>query len=143
MITPVPDSINTEILRFLWTRDLDPLFWRDGRAGIVSAWYGDLPLTHWIVSVAKPSILVELSTHNGVSYSGFCEAVLRAGLDTRCFAVDTSEGDEHAAQRAKEAQAEPAKALVQAVDARISTSRGCESDGASGRCGRTDRGGKC
>lgn len=87
--TPVQDSLDTETLRFLWTPDLDPLFWRGGRAGVASTWYGHVPFAHWIVSAAKPSILVDLGAHNGVSYSAFCEAVVRNGFDTRCFAVDS------------------------------------------------------
>jgi hypothetical protein len=54
------------------------------------------PLPHWVVRAVKPRTLVELGTHNGVSYSAFCEAVARGGLDTRCFAVDTWRGDDHA-----------------------------------------------
>jgi glycosyltransferase involved in cell wall biosynthesis len=75
---------------------LDPLFLRPARLGYDSAWTAHVPFAHWIVTAARPNLLVELGTHNGVSYSAFCEAVTAAGLATRCFAVDTWEGDEHA-----------------------------------------------
>jgi glycosyltransferase involved in cell wall biosynthesis len=75
---------------------LAPLFWRPSRLGVDSAWYGHLPFAQWIVFATRPRFLVELGTHAGVSYSAFCEAVQHAQLDTRCFAVDTWAGDEHA-----------------------------------------------
>ena len=75
---------------------LDPIFLRPARIGVDSAWYGHLPFASWLTQALRPGLLVELGTHAGVSYSGFCEAVLRAGLPTRCFAVDGWTGDEHA-----------------------------------------------
>jgi hypothetical protein len=96
MTTRELDPLETETLRYLWTPDLDPLFWRPGRIGVGSAWYGHVPFAHWIVGAVKPRTLVELGTHNGVSYSAFCEAVVRSGLDTCCYAVDTWLGDDHA-----------------------------------------------
>jgi len=49
----------------------------------------------WLVERARPRLLVELGTYTGVSYSAFCDAVLYRGLPTRCFAVDTWNGDPH------------------------------------------------
>jgi Methyltransferase domain len=88
------NSPDAETLRYLWTPHLDPLFWRDGRTSVSSAWYGHVPFAHWIVGVAKPRTLVELGTQNGVSYSAFCQAVARNGSNTRCYAVDTWQGDD-------------------------------------------------
>ncbi len=86
----------SEALAPLLSGTLAPLFYRPTRLKVISAWYGHVPFAHWIVSATRPRLLVELGSHAGVSYSAFCEAVLREHLDTRCFAVDTWEGDEHA-----------------------------------------------
>lgn len=75
---------------------LDPLFWRPTRIGVDSAWSGHIPFAFWLVTASRPRVLVELGTHNGVSYSAFCDAVLRNALATSCFAIDTWEGDPHA-----------------------------------------------
>jgi glycosyltransferase involved in cell wall biosynthesis/GT2 family glycosyltransferase len=80
----------------LTSPDLAPLFWPPARMGVVSAWYGHVPFAQWLVATHRPSRLVELGTHNGVSYAAFCEAVLRLGLDTACTAIDTWQGDAHA-----------------------------------------------
>ncbi len=75
---------------------LEPLFQRPTRLGADSAWYGHLPFASWIMRAARPSVFVELGTHAGISYAGFCEAVLSCHLPTRCVAIDSWQGDEHA-----------------------------------------------
>jgi hypothetical protein len=74
----------------------DPLFWPPSRLGAGSAWYGHVPFAHWLVSATRPRLVVELGTHNGVSFAAFCEAVRRNSLPTRCIAVDLWHGDAHA-----------------------------------------------
>jgi hypothetical protein len=74
----------------------DAALWRAERIGSPSSWWQHVPFGHWIVCTARPRVLVELGTHAGVSYSAFCQAVSRSGLDTRCYAVDTWRGDPHA-----------------------------------------------
>jgi methyltransferase family protein len=85
-----------EALGALTDPALEPLFLRPSRIGPDSAWYGHLPFAAWIMRAARPSQFVELGTHAGISYAGFCDAVLACHLPTRCLAVDTWQGDEHA-----------------------------------------------
>jgi glycosyltransferase involved in cell wall biosynthesis len=80
-------------LAALTAPSLAPLFWPPPRLGVISAWYGHVPFAHWIVANHRPRRLVELGTHNGISYTAFCEAVLRERLDTSCTAIDTWQGD--------------------------------------------------
>jgi hypothetical protein len=83
-------------LRTLVSPHLEPLFWTPELLGKPSAWWAHLPFAFWIMSASRPRVFVELGSHHGVSYAGFCEAAARARTGSRCYAVDTWEGDEHA-----------------------------------------------
>jgi glycosyltransferase involved in cell wall biosynthesis len=93
---PAPGFEAEPSVRALLTAALDPLFWRPSLVQADSAWHGHIPFAHWIIRATAPRVFVELGTHAGVSYAAFCDAVLREKLGTRCFAVDTWKGDEHA-----------------------------------------------
>jgi GT2 family glycosyltransferase len=101
MQQPLDSSLN-----LLLTDELASFFWRPNRLGVESAWYGHIPFAHWIIRVTQPRILVELGTHNGVSYSAFCEAVARHGFDTKCYAVDSWLGDAQAGFYSEEVYAD-------------------------------------
>lgn len=76
------------------------------RLARVSAWREHIPFGMLLVDLARPRTLVELGTHWGNSYCGFCQAVAELRLDTRCYAVDTWEGDEHSGRYGPEVLAD-------------------------------------
>ena len=90
MTTTLPSSFVEQLTR------IESLTWPSLRADKMSAWHGHVSLAHWLVSETKPATIVELGSHNGVSYAAFCQAVERGGSPARCFAVDSWEGDSHA-----------------------------------------------
>ena len=61
-----------------------------------SAWLTHGAFASWLIASLEPKTVVELGTHNGFSYFAFCEAAQRLGLPTKCFALDTWEGDDQA-----------------------------------------------
>lgn len=65
---------------------------------VTSAWLEHAPFAFWLTETMRPRMFVELGTHFGFSYFAICQAVQELGLDTRCFAVDTWLGDEHASR---------------------------------------------
>ena len=83
-------------LALLADSSLGPLFRPQARSGIASAWHAHVPFAQWLVAATRPALIVELGTHNGVSYAAFCETVLQERLAARCYAVDSWAGDDHA-----------------------------------------------
>lgn len=63
---------------------------------VPSAWSGHLAFAGWLVEEHRPTMVVELGTHRGLSFMAFCQAVADNRIDCRCFAVDTWQGDPHA-----------------------------------------------
>jgi hypothetical protein len=72
------------------------IFSTPARLTSISAWHEHIPFGMFLVSALKPRVIVELGTYLGDSYCAFCQAVEELGLNTKCYAVDTWQGDEHA-----------------------------------------------
>lgn len=62
----------------------------------IGSWHRHIPFAFALLNMLKPRVFVELGTHKGDSYSAFCQGVMHQGLSTRCFAVDTWQGDSQA-----------------------------------------------
>ncbi|MBU9411744.1 class I SAM-dependent methyltransferase [Burkholderia multivorans] len=63
---------------------------------VQSAWYEHAPFAFWLITEICPDVFVELGSHYGFSYLAFCQAVRQRELPTRCYAIDTWKGDDHA-----------------------------------------------
>jgi len=87
---PFPSEMHFDVLKY------PVVFSTPGRFTDVTAWHGLLPVAYALVALHRPSVFVELGTHKGDSYCAFCQAVAELALPTRCYAVDTWEGDPHA-----------------------------------------------
>jgi hypothetical protein len=73
-----------------------PLAFAQPRRVVDPSWIEHIPFAFTITQCHQPLLIVELGTKMGVSYSAFCQAVDCLFLPTKCYAVDTWEGDEHA-----------------------------------------------
>ncbi|HUC84716.1 MAG TPA: class I SAM-dependent methyltransferase [Candidatus Acidoferrales bacterium] len=72
------------------------LFAQPKRLHVLSAWTEHVPFAMLLIDLQRPDLFVELGTHWGISYCACCQAVASIGSPTRCYAVDTWTGDEHA-----------------------------------------------
>src|SRR6476660_4045379 len=68
----------------------DPSYISEG-----SAWVQHIPFALALVQMMRPRVVVELGTHNGVSYCAFCQGIVGAGIDAKAYAVDLWRGDAH------------------------------------------------
>ena len=93
MAKPTPRSDPATILEYCVS---PACFWAPDQVVPFSAWLEHAPFAFWLVEALHPTSLVELGTYTAYSYFAFCQAVQRLKLDTRCYAVDTWKGDEHA-----------------------------------------------
>jgi glycosyltransferase involved in cell wall biosynthesis len=85
------DKILSDALALIFRRSM---LWTPERQA-PSDWIQHVPFAFWLVDVLRPRRIVDLGTHNGVSYSAMCQAVKTLGLVTSCFAIDSWKGDEY------------------------------------------------
>lgn len=79
-----------------------PVIVQPERLTHMESWHRHIPFALAMLDMLKPRVLVELGSHWGDSYCAFCQGVVQQGLSTRCYAVDTWQGDEHAGKYGEE-----------------------------------------
>jgi hypothetical protein len=62
--------------------------------GRIGNWTAHLPFAFDLVGAVRPHLFVELGTHYGESYFGFCQSVAEHNCPCVCYAVDTWLGEE-------------------------------------------------
>lgn len=62
----------------------------------IESWHRHMPFAFALLHMARPDNMVELGTHRGDSFCAFCQGVEQQRLPTRCYAVDTWQGDSQA-----------------------------------------------
>ncbi|WP_158543481.1 class I SAM-dependent methyltransferase [Dyella solisilvae] len=82
--------------------DAHPIILMKPRVAAPYSWVGHIPFAYLAVDLLRPSSVVELGTHSGNSYLAFCQAVQELGLSSRCTAVDSWKGDDHASHYGEE-----------------------------------------
>lgn len=83
-------------MKNITTQLQDLLLFEPHSLQLPSSWAGHLHFAFWLAKKYKPQTIVELGTHTGNSYFAFCQSVKNYGLGTKCYAVDTWQGDAHA-----------------------------------------------
>lgn len=73
--------------------DYPILFAMPRRLTPFSSWHQHIPFAMFLVDALRPDVIVELGTFYGDSYCAFCQAVQELGLPSRCYAIDTWQGD--------------------------------------------------
>ena len=66
------------------------------RPGNLGNWSAHLAFANDLIGAIRPKVIVELGTHWGESYFGFCQSISEQDLDCVCYAVDHWLGEEHA-----------------------------------------------
>lgn len=59
------------------------------------AWIGHIPFAYHLVSIMKPSLVVELGSFRGNSLNAFCQSVDDHAIDAKVVGIDAWEGDLH------------------------------------------------
>lgn len=76
----------------------DIIFEKPERIRRPFSWVEHIPFAFKLIEVLSPNIIVELGTHSGNSFCAFNQAIKMLNLPSKCFAIDTWEGDKHSGQ---------------------------------------------
>lgn len=76
----------------------DIIFEKPQRVRVPYSWVEHIPFAFKLIEVLSPRVIVELGTHSGNSFCAFNQAVKKLHLNTKCFAIDTWEGDKHSGE---------------------------------------------